>query len=84
MDEKIMNHIESSLLEIRAIFIKTAEQIEALAPGEKIAATKLAEKIGQEYDIPAMTMYPTLKFLFDNYPGVDVKRGRFGGLIKQQ
>jgi hypothetical protein len=83
MDENVMNHVESSLLEIRKIFIKAAEQIEALAPGEKIAATELAEQIGKEYNIQGPILYPTLKFLFNGYPGIDVKRGRFGGLIKQ-
>ena len=77
MDDKVMNHIDSSLLEIRAIFIKTAERIEALAPGEKIAATELAEQIGKEYNIQGPMLYPTLKFLFNGYPRIDVKRGRF-------
>jgi hypothetical protein len=76
-------HVEDSLAKIRVIFEEAAARIDALKPGEKIPATKLAEDIGDKHDMTGAQLYPTLKFLFDGYPGVDVKRGAHGGIIKQ-
>lgn len=75
-------HVEYSLDQIRALFIKASEAIEALAPGGKIPATALAEKIGKEIDIAGPQLYPTLKFLFNGYPGVKILRGAHGGIYK--
>jgi hypothetical protein len=78
------SHIESALSNIRSIFEKASERIEALKPGEKVAATELAKELGKEIGMTGPQLYPTLKFLFDGYPGVDVKRGACGGIIKHQ
>lgn len=73
---------------IRPIFDKARERIDALKPGEKIPATTLAEdlaKVTIQPDGKPMTqaqLYPTLKFLFDGYPGVEVRRGAHGGIFK--
>jgi len=75
-------HIEVSLDKIRALFVKASEAIEALAPGGKIPATALAERIGEEFDIAGPQLYPTLKFLFNSYPGVKILRGAHGGIYK--
>ena len=75
-------HVEESLAKIRVIFEKAAERIEALKPGEKIPATALATEIGKEHGMSCPQIYPTLKFLFDGYPGVEVRRGAHGGIIK--
>jgi hypothetical protein len=77
-------HIDNVLSNIRSIFVKAQERIDALKPGEKIPATKLAEDIAKEIDMTGSTLYPTLKFLFDGYPGIDVKRGAHGGLVKHK
>jgi hypothetical protein len=76
-------HVEASLDKIRAIFEKASARIEALKPGEKVPATELAAQLGKEIGMTGPQLYPTLKFLFDGYPGVDVKRGAHGGIIKQ-
>ena len=73
---------------IRPIFEKARVRIDALKPGEKIPATTLAEdlaKVTLQPDGKPMTqaqLYPTLKFLFDGYPGVEVRRGAHGGIFK--
>ena len=80
MDSK--QHIDSVISNVRAIYEKAAERIDALKPGEKIPATKLAEDLAKELAMSGAQLYPTLKFLFDGYPGVDVRKGAHGGIIK--
>lgn len=80
MDTK--QHLENALAKIRPIFEKAVERIDALKPGEKIPATKLADDLAKEVGMTGPALYPTLKFLFEGYPGVDVKRGAHGGIVK--
>lgn len=86
MDQKVQQHIEEALNEVRALFVKAATRIEALAPGEKIPATTLAEDLARaiiQADGKPMTgpqLYPTLKILFKGYPGVEIARGAHGGI----
>lgn len=81
MDSK--QHIENVLnTKIREIFEKAATRIDELLPGEKVAATTLAEDIAKGYGMTGPQLYSTLKFLFDGYPGVAVRRGAHGGIIK--
>jgi len=75
-------HIDDSLTKIRAIFEKASDRIEALQPGEKIPATKLAEDLASEIGMTGASLYPTLRFLFESYPGVTVTRGAHGGIKK--
>lgn len=76
-------HVEDSLAKIRTIFEKASARIEDLKKDEKIPATKLAEDLGKEIGMTGPQLYPTLKFLLDGYPGVDIKKGAHGGIIKQ-
>lgn len=76
----IEQHVDDSLAKIRAIFVKACNRIEALKPGEKIPATKLAEELASEIGMTGPALYPTLRFLFESYPGVSVTRGAHGGL----
>ena len=86
MDQKVQQHIEEALNEVRALFVKAATRIEALAPGEKVPATTLAEDLARviiQPDGKPMTnpqIYPTLKFLFKDYPNVEIARGAHGGI----
>lgn len=75
-------HIDDSLAKIRVLFEKASARIEAIKPGEKIPATKLAEELGKESGIAGAVLYPTLKFLFDGYPGVEIRRGAHGGICR--
>lgn len=75
-------HVEDSLTKIRILFEKASALIEALPPGEKIPATKLAEDIAKEYGMTGAQLYPTLLFLFKDYPGVIIKKGAHGGIMK--
>lgn len=75
-------HIEFSLDKIRKLYEKASTRIESLKPGEKIPATVLAEQIAKEVGMNGPQLYPTLKFLFDGYPGVRVLRGAKGGIEK--
>jgi hypothetical protein len=75
-------HIENSLAKIQAIFVKASARIEALKPGEKIPATTLAAELAGEVGLTGPGLYPTLKFLFDDYPGVKILKGAHGGILK--
>jgi hypothetical protein len=76
------SHIELSLHKIRKIFQKASERLDALKPGEKVTATALAKELGDELGIAGAQLYPTLSFLFKDYPGILVIRGSHGGLKK--
>ncbi len=76
-------HIVKSLSKIQAIFEKASDKIESLKSGEKIPATALANELAQDIGMAGPQLYPTLLFLIRDYPGVDVKRGAHGGIIKR-
>lgn len=81
MDSK--SHIDLVMEKrILPIFEKAAARIEALKAGEKIPATELAKDIGKEMGMTGPQLYPTLKLLLDDYPGVDVRKGAHGGIVK--
>jgi hypothetical protein len=75
-------HVEDSLAKIRVIFEKASDRIEALKPGEKVPATKLAEELAKECGTTGPSLYPVLKYLLDGYPGVEIKRGAMGGIYR--
>lgn len=75
-------HIEASLDKIRGIYQRAADKIESLKVGQKIPATVLAEEIAKDYGMTGPQLYPTLLFLIKGYPGVEIKRGAHGGIIK--
>ena len=74
------DHIENSISIIRAIFEKASDRIEAINPGDKIPATKLAEDLAQEIGMKGAQLYPTLLFLFKDYPNRELRRGAHGGI----
>lgn len=82
MNQNVQNHIDETVAELRALFVKAATRIEAIRPGEKIPATALAEELAKELGMTQPQLYPTLKFLFDKYPGVEIRRGAHGGIYR--
>jgi len=74
--------VSRTLSKIRPFLEKASARIEAIKPGEKIPATELAEELANEIGMTGPQLYPTLKFLFDGYPGVDVRKGAHGGIYK--
>jgi hypothetical protein len=82
MNKEVMEHIEAALNEVRALYMKAATRIEAIKPGEKIPATQLAEDLAKEQGMTGPQLYPTLKILTDNYPGVVIRRGAHGGIFR--
>lgn len=77
------SNIDVALGKVRDLYVRTSEEIEKMQPGEKIAATKLAQTIAAEIGTTGPAIYPVLKILFDNYPGITFKKGAQGGLEKQ-
>jgi hypothetical protein len=76
------DHINISLAKIRVLFEETSQVIDALKPGEKIPATKLAQQIAERHGMTGATLYPTLLFMIKDYPGVEIRRGAQGGIVK--
>ncbi len=84
IDQKTEQHIDETLNKIRAIYVEAATRIDSLQGTEKIPATKLAEELAKSRDMTGPSLYPTLKFLLDGYPGVEISRGAHGGIRKSQ
>lgn len=82
IDQKTEQHIDETLAKLRAIYVEAATRIDALKDDEKVPATKLAEEIASSRGMTGPQLYPTLKFLFDGYPGVEISRGAHGGIRK--
>ncbi len=76
------DHIEKSLSQIREIFEKASDRIDAIKVGDKIPATVLAAEIAKEFGSTGPILYPTLLWLIKGYPGVEVRRGAKGGIYK--
>lgn len=75
-------HVENTLNKLRPILEKVSARIEAIPPGQKIAATELAKEIARDLGKTGPQFYPILKELLEGYPGVDVRAGAHGGIYK--
>jgi len=75
-------HVAASLNRIRVVFEKASAVIEALPVGKKITATGLAEQLAEDIGMKGPSLYPTLKWLYEGYPGVKITRGAHGGIEK--
>jgi hypothetical protein len=75
-------HVEVALDKVRAIYLKVVARIDALKPGEKVPATELAKLLASEIGMTGPQLYPTLKFLLEDYPGVKIRKGAKGGIEK--
>jgi hypothetical protein len=82
IDQKTEQHIEETLNKLRAIYVEAATRIDALQGDEKIPATKLAIEIAESRNMSGPQLYPTLLFLFKDYPGVTISKGAHGGIRK--
>ena len=82
MNKEVEQHIENALNEVRALFVKAATRIEAIKPGEKIPATKLADTLAKEIGKTGAQVYPVLTCLIVGYPGVEIKKGAHGGICR--
>jgi hypothetical protein len=83
MNTTIEQHIDNALnTKIRPLLVEAAQLIEALKPGEKIPATELASRLGAMHGMNKSSIYPVLKFMFDGYPGVEIRKGAGGGIKK--
>lgn len=84
MRDEVKKHIDDSLAKIRAIYEKAAERIEALPVDgkSKLPGTTLAAEVGKEFGIAGPTMYPTMLFLYKDYPGTVLKKGAHGGIYR--
>jgi hypothetical protein len=81
-DSNVEQHIDVTLAKIRSIFVEAVTRIESLKGDEKVPATKLAAEIAEGHDMTGPQLYPTLLFLFKDYPGVTISRGAHGGIRK--
>jgi hypothetical protein len=83
MKDQVLNHIEQSLNNVRDIFIKIAEHVEKINPGERLPSTKLADEVGAELGLTGSSLYPIMRLLTDvGYPGIKNMKGRYGGLYR--
>lgn len=77
-----MKHIEDTLSKIRELYVAAHQRIEFMKPGQRMAATLLADELARIYGTTGPQIYPVLSLLLKEYPGIKVKRGPTGGIIK--
>jgi len=75
-------YVDDVLNLIRPFYEEVQAHLDTMKVGEKVPATKLAERIGERHDMTGPQVYPLLKFFFDNCPELKVLRGAHGGLLK--
>lgn len=80
-------NIEAALAKVQALYEEAGSRIDALAVGQKIPATALAETVGALHGIKGPQAYPLLKIYFDTRASADdtdivIKRGALGGIEK--
>jgi hypothetical protein len=75
-------YVEDTLNMIRPFFDEVQTHLDTMKVGDKVPATKLAERIAERHGMTGPQLYPTLKFFFDNCPELEVRRGAQGGLFK--
>jgi hypothetical protein len=74
--------VARTLATLRPLLEKASAKIESIKPGEKTPATELADELAKEIGMTGPQLYPTLKFLFEGYRGIDVRKGAHGGIYK--
>jgi hypothetical protein len=82
MNKEVTEHLEVALNQVRALFLKGVTRIEAIKPGEKVPATDLAAELAAEQGQTGPQLYPLIKVLLNNYPGVIIRRGAHGGIYR--
>lgn len=80
-------YTEKALGDIQVYFDQAASKIDAMAVGDKVAATALAEEIALAHGKKGPQLYMILKFYFDarsnsTDPDIKVTRGAKGGITK--
>ena len=74
--------VDRTLDKLRHLLEKASDRIEAIEPGKKIPATELAQSLAEEIGKTGPQLYPVLLWLFQGYPGVDIRKGAHGGIYK--
>lgn len=82
MSDYNKDQVEKALNKIRVIFEKASTRLESTPKGGKIPGTVLANDLAKEFGIKGEgpALYPTLKFLFEDYPNRINRKGAHGGL----
>jgi hypothetical protein len=84
------NHVELSLERIRVIFKAFANELDKLiaghGPEDRVRIVEWCERYcadkSNNCNMAAAQLYPTLCYLLEGYPGIEVKRGRHGGAYR--
>ena len=76
-------HIDTVLAtRIRSLMVEASDIIQALKVGEKIPATVLSKLVAEKHGMTGPQLYPTIRFMFGDYPGVSISAGAQGGIKK--
>ena len=76
------DHISDILFTISDIFERVSEKVEQLHPGDKLTLTNLVDLFAHKYSLPKTRVYNLIKCLLDTYPGIEIRSGHNGGIIK--
>ena len=80
MNKQVELHIETRINDIRTIYLKAVERLEALKPGERIPSTTLAKDIAKEMGQKDTQIYPILLPILVGYPRFVRRVGAKGGM----
>lgn len=76
-------HIDTVLsTKIGSLMVEASDIIQSLKVGEKIPATTLSKLVAEKHGMTGPSLYPVLKMMFANYPGVSISAGAQGGIKK--
>lgn len=84
-DQKVKDHIQSTLSSISVMCYAASKHLQALPVGEKMLATVLAKKVADEFNMTFAQWYSTNRLLVEDFPGITVGHGpQKGGLHKKE
>lgn len=73
-------HLEEIMADVRKAFDYAIVKMDALKPGDRLSNKDLAEECAKLIGKEKQQFYYTLRILLQDYPGVEIKRGRSGGI----
>lgn len=73
-------HLEEMMADVRKAFEYATVKLDGLKSGDRLSNKDLAEECANLIGKEKQQFYYTLRILLQDYPGIEIKRGRSGGI----
>lgn len=73
-------HLEEMMAEVEKAFQFAVDKLDKLKVGDRLSNKELAEQCANLIGKEKQQFYYTLRILLQDYPGIEIKRGRSGGI----